>query len=815
MCINFPRSFCISLFAIGLLACSGDPLDEAVSQDGSNAEEKIGHPLEGKALEAQVKIGLLQEKMELAVEKGEDVAREEAVIWFAKEFLKFADWDEKNKEAVEYAFSKYSPYEDKSEELAQFIPEFERNKVVEILDDAIDELDQVLRGEIKRRPVNKVNWQNIEVADNMLLSEGKPIFLYDYFSKSVGRPLTDTSVYNDYLGAIFHGGENLYPVDHDRAINSFLLNEDGTFDQELLREVTEINDSNVGFLLYWHMGIPEWIEEKEPESRKGRSLFIGYDIDNPLVRDVWGRIAKETGYLTRGKKVTQLGYILANEPHWYSEAGHWSQNFKEMNSISSYTLSKFQKWLKEKYSGDIKSLNSNWKSGFASFDEVAINIPIDPGKRGEPIWFDWCRFNMDRSIDWFKFLQNKLKEGNPDANTHIKIMPNLYTENNRSHGIDVEALTELTSMIGDDAKAHETRLLNRKNPEEWEERYSFFWKEMSMSYDFMESVSPNKIHINSESHFLSSSWWRELDTTTEYVNAIYWLATLQGMDANLSWFWARDPDGSFEDRLEGELNFFDPALAGSFAGSVNQQPHIANAYTQVMYDLNSFSKEIVELRNQRRPLRLFHSETSAINKSFHMTDQFSIYESLFFEGFPVGFVTQKILEKQSPDNWDSVLVYKTEYVTKDELEALQDYLDRGGVVIVDGPESLSRDEYGRRHNKKLLESNGTLIQLSGKASLADIKKEALSTIKDSLPYLTLEEENGTKFKGVRWQVVEQSDGGYLVSAINLGKYESKIKLSVKGGGNLLVEDLFTQKIYAPDMLVLQPKEVSLWRVVNK
>ncbi|MDQ8201477.1 hypothetical protein [Pelagicoccus sp. SDUM812003] len=59
----------------------------------------------------------------------------------------------------------------------------------------------------------------------MLLINGKPIFLYDYFSKSVGRPLTDDRVYNDHLGAIFHGGENLYPVDHDRAINSFLLNE--------------------------------------------------------------------------------------------------------------------------------------------------------------------------------------------------------------------------------------------------------------------------------------------------------------------------------------------------------------------------------------------------------------------------------------------------------------------------------------------------------------------------------------------------------------------------------------------------------------
>lgn len=75
--------------------------------------------------------------------------------------------------------------------------------VVKILDDGIAELSSVISGEVVRRPVNKVDWQNIKVADNVLLnSNGRPIFLYDYFSKSVGRPLTETNVYNDHLGAI-------------------------------------------------------------------------------------------------------------------------------------------------------------------------------------------------------------------------------------------------------------------------------------------------------------------------------------------------------------------------------------------------------------------------------------------------------------------------------------------------------------------------------------------------------------------------------------------------------------------------------------
>lgn len=792
----------IAIAVLGLIASSNQIFADDPGKTSKN------NPL---VKDAFTKIGSLEALMLEARKKDIDVTREETVLWFAKEFLKFADWDEQHPDVVLYGFQQYGPYKKDAQKLADQVPDFEREMVVKILDDGIAELSSVLSGDVKRRPVNQVDWQNIEVADNKLLSNGRPIFLYDYFSKTVGRPLTDTDIYNDHLGAIFHGGENLYPVDHDRAINSFLLKEDRTFDKELLREVTEISDTNVGFLIYWNMGIPDWVERLEPEVRHGRSLFTGYDIDNPLVREVWGTIARETGVLTKGKKVTQLGYILANEPHWYSEKGHWTRNFSEMQRLSSYTLNQFRQWLDKKYEGNLDALNTNWETSFDSFETVEIEIPIPRPTRGTPIWYDWCRYNMDRSVDWFTFLQGQLREGNPDADTSIKIMPNLFTENERSHGIDAEALTELTSMIGDDAKTRETRHLNYKQPEKWEAHYAYFWEELAMSYDFMESVAPNKIHVNSESHFLSASWWRKLDTSVEYVESVYWLATLQGMDANMAWFWARDPDGSPEDRLEGEFEFFDPALAGSFAGSVNQQPHIANAYTQVMYDLNSFSEEIIALREQRRPLRLFHSETSAINKKFHMTEQFSAYETFFFDGFPMGFATENIIKKQDNHSWDAILVYKTEFVTDSELAALQSYLDQGGTVIVDSKNSLSKNEYGRSHNKSLNPGKGKLIVLKGGENIDQVREIALAEVSDGRPDVTLSEDNGSNHKGCHWRALKQDDGSYLVSILNLGKHNAKLQLGLKGVASVKVTDLFTEKPVAPNFEAA-PKSVLLFQV---
>jgi beta-galactosidase len=749
-------------------------------------------PVESAKEHALSQIRMLEDLTAVARSKSIDVTREETVLWFSREFLKFADWDQSHKDEIEYLFGEYPPYKKDKARYAAELPDFERKKVVEMLDRGIATLQQVLKGGITRRPVAKVDWGNITVGKDALLSNGKPVFLYDYFSKSVGRPLTDRGVYNDHLGAIYHGGSRLYEVNKDRAVNSYLLQRDGTFDQKGLGYITEIPDTNVGFLILWNMGIPDWVQKAEPEAQKGRSLFTGFDIDNPLVREVWSRIIRKAGELTRGKKVTQLGYILSNEPHWYSEEGAWTQQFGEMSSISSYTLDKFRAWLDRKYLGDIAGLNRNWGSSFGSFQAVEIAMPIPRSARGQPLWYDWCRFNMDRSVDWFRFLRQELHATNPEADTHIKIMPRMFTDNSRSQGIDLEALTELTTMIGDDAKATGGRSLTTPDkPEKWEARYAYHWEEIAHSYDFMESVSPEKIHVNSETHFISASAWRDLNTSPDYIRSVFWLATLHGMDAGISWFWARDPDGSPEDRLEGELNFFDPALAGSYAGSINMQPQTANEVTQVFMDMNSYSEEIMALRHQRRPLRIFHSETSAINKPFHMTEEFEVYESLYFDGFPLGFATEKIIKQQDPRNWDVILVYKTEFVTDAEFDALQGYLDNGGTVLLDSEASLARNEYGQLRPRHLVDGKGKLVVMEKGSTLARIREKALELVELSRPAIVLTEANGTAHQGCTWRVVKNPRGGFWVNILNLGKNTATVKLKMKNGQPVTATDMLT------------------------
>ena len=79
-------------------------------------------------------------------------------------------------------------------------------------------------------------------------------------------------------------------------------------------------------------------------------------------------------------------------------------------------------------------------------------------------------------------------------------------------------------------------------------------------------------------------------------------------------------------------------------------------------------------------------------RSYYVNDLFELYENLKFEGVPLGFATENIINTQDNSNWDAILLWKTEFVTANELNALQNYLNNGGTLLIDAV-SLKMSEY--------------------------------------------------------------------------------------------------------------------------
>ena len=710
-------------------------------------------------------------ELQLLVKKAEavklDATREKLTLNTADIFFKYANWDEQHVDENVTYFKKVGSFKDSASQMAAGLANFERNEIVNMLDKSISTLNGVIAGIIIRKPAFQIDWTKVTLDKSQLTYKTKPVFLNDYTWKP------DDSELQKYQGQL--DGFFLSPA--------FLENEHGDISKKIKENLLTKPNAGIGFVFFNHKNIPQWVEDKYKGIHTGERLFTKYDIDNPGAREMQHLLISATVPFTAGKKYSELGYMLANEPHWNTIADTW-----ETGTVSNYTIDKFKTWLQKKH-GNIAALNALWKTDFLSFKDVTITVPIDAKLQGTPEGYDWLAFNMDRVTDWFTFLHDEVRRYNPNAKTHIKLMPQLWSDNKTDHGLDFEKLTELTEIIGNDAQTD--HIPNPKKPEDWQDKYAFGWRKTSMPYDFMKSVSPDKIIFNTESHFLSVNRVRELNTRPEYARAVYWMAYMQGLNACQTWYWARNSDGSIMDK------------AGvGYAGSNNQQPQIVNEVAATLMDLNAFSDEITAMQQQKKNIRIFYSKTSNINEVNYMDGVFALYESLLFEGMPIGFVTQDIINKQNNSDWKVVLISKTPFATKDEFAAVQAYLNKGGTVIMD-EESLTKNEYGLPL-EKLKASAGKIIITN---NLAETKQKAIEIISVAglLPQIQVTEKNEIGAKGCLWRVIKNKEGHNVVSIINMGK--SDARLHIETNGELVTCKNLLTGLNASGDIILKPLDV--------
>ncbi|OEJ98813.1 hypothetical protein A8C32_06395 [Flavivirga aquatica] len=733
--------------------------------------------------QAQQKIKKLETLIKTAEKKGIDVLKEKTTVRTAEIFLKYANWDEKHVEENTKTFKMIHAYKKEGQKKAEELADFERKDVIVMLDDATAFLELLIAKKAFRKPSPKVDWTKVTLEGDQLTFKNRPVFLADYTWKPGTKELNE-----------YHGN-----LDGFFVTPSYVVKEDGTINSRILKKIEDKSNPSIGFVFLNHKTIPKWARSKYGKEFSMREdTYTVYDIDHPGAREIQKKLLGGLVPKMAGEKYTQLGYMLCNEPHFFTYTDLKKKKLPWASGpASQYTIEKFKTWLKLKHSR-ISELNRLWKTSFNSFDEVSVSMPIDISLKGSPKWYDWSAFNMDRVTEWYTFLKDEVTKHDSEAKVHLKIMPNLWTENKRVHGIDLEALTDLSGIIGNDSGA--THKLIWGKAHEWQKYYAFEWRELCMGYDFMKSVSPNKINFNSELHYLSTVRSRDLYLDPNYARATFWLAHSYGMTASQIWFWPRKSNGAATGRG-----------GKGYAGSNNQQPRVTNEVATTLIDLNAYSEEIMSMQRQRKPLRLFYSKTSAINKKTHMDDLFKLYEALNFEGTSLGFVTKDILRKQDNENWNVVLIYDTPFVTKAELESIQAYINKGGIVIIDD-KSLVKNEYGDEL-PSLKGDHDTLIKLN---SVLEIKTKALTILKDKnlMPEVTVSEVNSIGTKGCIWRAVKNEVGNKVLSIVNVGKSNATLTIALNGSGGIICKDLL-KGIPVSVNPTLEPNELYFVEIIKK
>lgn len=638
----------------------------------------------------------------------------------------------------------------------------------------------------------------MSIGDGSFLRNGKPVFPSDFTWMPNSDDLMESF---GRMGGVYYA---LTDIRSDGTVSPNAIQSD-------IRSVESQDARNIGFQQFFigHKAA-SWMLGDYPEIAEGGRNFVTYDTDSPLIRE-WFETLFD-GYIpsvTEAAGSQPRMHLLANEPNWATRAGGWLAD----NGVSSFTKDKYRVWLTEKYT-DVSHLNTTYGTSYADFSEAeaALILPIDPEAddtfQGGPIWYDWCRFNMDRINDWFSFLKEGAQSNDAmSAPATIKILGGQLSNQWRDDGLDMEYLANLMDVTGGDLHVVPAgaTIINNKLDLEWKNHYSMDWLSQSMMLDFYKSLHPNKPYYDSEWHGLATNKWRDFSLDADYVRSSIWLGFVHGMNAIQTWVWGRNEDGSFAD------------VNSDFIGDVLTQPIALDAYGRVMKELNAHAQSVTTLVKQDRHFMMFYSSESAIQDLNYVPDLEDVYESLKLLNLRVGFTTPSTLSSLDASK-QTVIVSPTAFISDSSYAELVAFSEMGGRVVVVGLDSVNfrKTEHGVLRSELGVFDRFASFEKDTVHAMADELGSALGAVMPETPVrASIYDSEGEEAYGVFISQALDSETGFTtLSLVNVANEPRSVALALPSGGDAMYRNILTNKS-ATSMHLMEPYDVLLIRVEPK
>lgn len=590
--------------------------------------------------------------------------------------------------------------------------------------------------------------QGAAIRDGGWYAGDQPVFLLGFCS----GPPTDELAYVPRFGGNLAG--------FSAGLRWWLRNEPGDLAKspaaaQLKSDLRAATDHGLLVDILFAQALPEWAAKDHPDLRAVEGHFCEYDLDHPYARKLMTEFLTGVGRVVRDDP-TVISYDLWNEAS-YANA-------------SPRGLARFRAAMARQY-GTIARLNEVWGTSYESFER----LPQPARDPGQPAAYaDWCRWNDARVTDWFATLRDAVREGDPKADTHVKVGNELAvsgTDTRRGpparlsgyfNGVDRVALAKLCEIQGCDTR-----------PTPLSDDYAFAWRYPGMAYDLQRSLAPDKPIFDSEWHGIQTVYFEDPDIPAEHLRASLWFSYLHGLDANLIWWWSRRG-------TEPKQQWFE--------GSLCAQPQLLDAFGRNNLEVQRHGREIVAFQDAPPPLRLLYSSPSARLDLGYLDLLGRCYEELSWYGIEVGYADESMLADPLP-GCRVLVIPAAKHASAGVREALAKLAVRGVLVVQIGADCLTLDPHGQPL-AELPQLPGLVVQPD---ELVSGLSAALAQAGVPTPVQCLGPDGRTT-KPVAFRTVEL-DGRRLAYLLGLGKQPASVRL-VRGGQAVSYRSLLTGETFS-------------------
>lgn len=451
------------------------------------------------------------------------------------------------------------------------------------------------------------------------------------------------------------------------------------------------------------------------------------------------------------------------------------ENLKDQTCINSFDLAnevqintykvpelylpRFRNWLLNKY-GSIEALNAAYGSSYPSFED--IGYPTSSTAK-EPLAVDFDEYSDWELADFHRFAANIIHEYMPDIPIYTKIMDynqdygDIHMYAYQTNGTGLDAYADVFNINGCDAYSYLDWDKGRLVKMQW--------------YDYMASTNWAPI-INGEDHVLKDSGLNYDDNLAYFVANDLWQGAVHYRGQTEIWLW-----DSREEEVETK-------------GSIKCRPDAIVKTGEAGLDLMRLSYEIEALQKEKRDIGILYSNASAVHTLSYPGCQYYAYEATVFSGKKVKYVS----ENNISGIFDTklLLIPQCQYVRKETLEAIKQYIEQGGKVVIIGKNSLKNNVAFGESDPELVDyiyAHADFVQAESdrfkqgltEGSVEEIYQTINQAIdKAGLKYVTLvDAETNREVYDVEYTYTIY-DGKLLINIANWKNEEKKLKVLVNG-----------------------------------
>ena len=480
-------------------------------------------------------------------------------------------------------------------------------------------------------------------------------------------------------------------------------------------ENAQRNNIGVSLLLSPHY-FPTDLEEDIYTTGGG---FIKYNIHAEKAKEVIENYLRTLLVRLDGYSALQ-NICISNEP-----------TFNTANFYDFYNPI-FKEYLKQKH-GMIEALNLVYKSEYSDFSEVEMPKNLTAHNA---VCYDWIEFNDRVFTDWHKWMADIIKEYLPNVPLHCKMM-GYFTDVTESdslepltRGTDLELFDEFSDYAGNDT---------------WDyiDRPNMYYTTMFL-YDYQHSVT-NKPVYNSEDHIIGD---RAMGFTPEQKNHVVnnlWQGAVHGRNLSTIWVWERSEDP--------ESDFYTSFLC---------RPDCIAAVGKTNLDLARLSGKVSMLQQDKPKIAVFYSKSARLYDKEYSKRLFQAYKTLLKNGFKVGVVSDKSIDKLS--EYEVLIVPGAENAEEKTLDMTGKFIQNGGKVFYCG-NAFSKNEYNNAVNNEFFLNNAYAYNPEISAEINYSLENCLKKVTDMRVSL-IDTATGKAPEDIDWQYVTYDDC-FLINLTNL------------------------------------------------